>query len=27
VLLKDSVLIKDRQHLTMWSLNPKEPAR
>ena len=24
VLLKDGVLIKDHQHLTMWSLNPKE---
>jgi outer membrane protein assembly factor BamB len=25
VLLKDGVLIKDRRHLTMWSLNPTEP--
>jgi len=27
VLLRDGVLIKDAQHLTMWSLNPKEPIQ
>ena len=27
VLLKDGVLIKDHQHLTMWSLNPKQSNR
>jgi len=27
VLLRDGVLIKDHRHLTMWSLNPKDPIR